>query len=538
MSEKNNQDIVVKAAEFEKPSSQSEARDQATNQQAKSPNKHATPWWHSQFNMMLCIFAVLSVLAILMIVLIPQPAKNSVNTVLNSAGEASVENELVGFESEAPWDENRRQQARSDAQEILAQLLSVKKTLESKGVKNWASEAYFAALQQAELGDESYKSTDFKTALERYGQALNSMQALNGRIPKVLKDAVQNGNQALAEGKSELAKTYFQAALKVDYNHIPALSGLDRASKLDQVLALVESAKEDEQAFASSDDISIAMSAEQKYQKALNIDARYVAAKTGQERINNLLVDKRYRDAMTQGFAALFTYKYSQAQQAFSQALKLKPNDSIARSAYRQSLASDKRSSLKSLLANAKALEQSEDWSQAMSTYQSVLQRDPNQVSAKLGVIRTRARSELDERLRQVKSDPLSLSVTSKRQVAQQVLSDAQAIKQKGVVLEKQIASLKATLDGLDNEVRVEFRSDGATDVSLIKEGARRIKLGTFAQKKMALKPGRYVLTGSRLGYNDVRKEIQILAGDAQTILNYSVVCDRPIGADTRLEQG
>lgn len=491
--------------------------------------RDGAPWWHSQFNMMLCAFALLTVAALLVVMLIPKPATKSLNTVLDSAGESTVtEKSVSDSASEAPWNESRRQQARSDAQDLLAELLNLKKALEAKQVTKWANADFEAALQYADLGDELYKGKDFGQALISYQEALSAMQNLDNSIPKVVRTFVDAGNAALAAGKSGLAKEKFQSALTLDQNHIPALSGLDRALTLDKVLALLASAQLDQQAFADNDQLQSLLDAEQKYQNAIALDAQSERVIQGQKGLAVQLLDKRYRIAMTDGFNALFAARYNQAKQGFSEALKLKPNDATALSAYRQSLASDRRSSLGSLIANGKALEKREEWSQALSTYQTVLQRDANQVGAKLGVIRSRARNDLDQSLRELLQDPLALSKASQRSTAQDVLKDARALKSRGPVLAQQIASLEAVLNGLDTTLKVEFSSDNFTDVYLLKEGSRKISLGRFAQQKMALKPGRYVLTGSRLGYVDVRRELNLQAAN-RSVLNVSIVCDTPI---------
>lgn len=497
--------------------------------------REGAPWWHSQFNMMLCAFALLAAAALLVVVLIPKPAATSQNIVLDSSGESTVTDKSVSeatpgaSSSEAPWSESRRQQARSDAQDLLADLLSLKKSLEAKKVTSWAKAEFEAALQAADLGDEFYKSKDFGQALVSYQEALNSMQNLDNSIPKVVATFVKAGDKALASGKSNLAKEKFQSALTLDQNHIPALSGLDRASTLDKVLALVESAQLDQQAFVDNDKLQSLLDAEQKYQSAIALDAQSEPAIQGQKQLAVDILDKRYRIAMTAGFNDLFATRYNKAKQGFSEALKLKPNDATASSAYRQSLASDKRSSLGSLIANGKALEKREEWSQALSTYQTVLQRDANQVGAKLGVIRSKTRNDLDQSLRELLEDPLALSKANQRSAAEGVLNDARALKLKGPILKQQISSLEAVFNGLDTTLKVEFSSDNFTDVYLLKEGSRKISLGRFAQQKMALKPGRYVLTGSRLGYVDVRREINLQAGN-RGVLNVSIICETPIG--------
>lgn len=531
MSDSDNKPIAIEPLAFEAPSKRQAGDSDAFNSKGDllGANKDA-PWWHSQFNIMLCAFGLLAVCAFLVVLLIPKPNASSYNTVLNDKGESNVTDQTVvsDDESEAPWDETRRKQARSDSQDLLAELLASKKDLEAKQVLSWSKSEFETALEKADAGDQFYKVQDFSKALQSYTDARDSLIDISESIPEIAKQRVAEGNAAIDSGKSGLAKEKFKQALILDQNNIPALTGLDRADNLDVLLSLIESAQSDEQDFEESDLLSRLQDAQEKYQKAIALDSKSELALLGQQRLANKIVDKKYRVAMSKGFNALFEYRNKQAQQGFSEALKLKPNDVTATSAYRQSLASDKRSSLNSLIKSAKSLEQSEDWAQAMSTYQTVLQRDPNQIDAKLGVIRTRARAGLDESLRNLQQDPLALSKSNIRSEAEAVLKDALAIKRKGPILNQQISQIQSSLSAVETDLKVQFQSDEFTDVYLIKAGSRKVRLGNFSQKKMALKPGRYVLTGSRVGYVDVRKELNLQAGLTE-IITISISCDTPI---------
>jgi hypothetical protein len=130
-----------------------------------------------------------------------------------------------------------------------------------------------------------------------------------------------------------------------------------------------------------------------------------------------------------------------------------------------------------------------------------------------------------------VLADPLALARSSQRTRADTVLRDARAIKRKGPLLNQQIAQLEASLQDIGSTVKVSLVSDSLTEISLTKAGANRLRLGKFDRKKLALSPGRYVITGVRLGYRDVRREIELrAAGDA--VQTFSVVCDEPVASN------
>ncbi|MFT5572200.1 MAG: tetratricopeptide (TPR) repeat protein [Cryomorphaceae bacterium] len=495
--------------------------------QAALAVRSGAPWWHSQFNLMLCVFGLLAFAAFLFVVLAPPPSAQSLsNSVVTTDGAMQTAAPTL---SEAPWDEIRRAQARTDSQDILAELLGVKKQLENKDVQTWAADRYQAALDSAQLGDDFYARQDFIEAIKGYRVAFDQMDSLKELIPDVLKNKIVQGNAAIAQGKSTLAKRIFNQALALDRNSIDVLKGLGRANNLDQALDLLNSAQIDEQSFTGSDELEDLQSAAQKYQQIVDLDGSLSQASDGVARVQDMIIDKQYRLTMSQGFAALFAGRNSSAKSMFSKSLKIRPTDAMATSAYRQSLASDRSSSLGSLLNSAKQFETQELWANAISNYQVALQRDPNQIGAKLGLIRSQARRGLDQRLLDAMSDPLSLSRSSQKQLAISALNDARAISKKGPLLERQIALLGSTIQQLDLTINVRFVSDQLTNVSLTKAGARSINLGKFASKDLALKPGRYVVSGVRLGFQDVRQEVDLMAGTSE-LLSVTIQCDQVIG--------
>jgi len=252
---------TIEAADFQAPgaapkSSEASRVDSGLNRGLLTARSDA-PWWHSQFNLMLCVFGLLGVATLLFVFLTPAPETlNTQSTLISADGEASVGEATVSAEQEtiAPFDESQREQARADSQDVLAELLESKKALEQKQVKEWAEEAYNSALELAAEGDDLYQQQDYATAIQRYKDALTALDDIDQLIPAQLSKRVSAGLAAISQGKSELARENFAAALLLDRNHIPALQGMDRVETLDQVLELVAAAALNEQDFASSDD--------------------------------------------------------------------------------------------------------------------------------------------------------------------------------------------------------------------------------------------------------------------------------------------
>ncbi|MFT4628973.1 MAG: tetratricopeptide (TPR) repeat protein [Dinoroseobacter sp.] len=488
-------------------------------------NQTKKRWWHSQFNLMLAVFGLLVLAAVLFVLLTPPPE-------VNQPDYASIETKTLFPDSQTPWTQSQQAEARSESQAILSSLLESKKSLEQKDVLQWAPERYQYALDLAVQGDELYKQSDFADAVQAYQGALDQMDSLYDLLPAIISTRLGKGELAIKQGKSELAKQRFQQVLELDEGNLRATEGLGRAVKLNQVLQLLSKAADKEKEFAESAKLDVLVSAQSILQQAFAIDQKFQATADAIKRIGTAIVEKRFQLAMSDAYQALFNNRYGSASKEFSNALKIKPGDPTAESALQQSLASNKIASLTSLLQDAKTLEDQEQWASAQSNYQTVLQRDTNQVSAKLGSIRSRARGQLNSQIEKVLSDTLSFGQTEQKDKATKALADARAIKQKGPKLTRQITQLESALADSDASIKVSLLSDSLTQISLQKVGSKVLMLGKFSNRKMALKPGRYIAIGVRLGFRDVRKEIELYpTGDS--IQSITVQCDQAITLST-----
>jgi len=524
----SNEDLAdIAAVDFDTPDSAAVNPGANVNNQADFPagsKQRTAPWWYSQFNLMFATFGLLAVAALLFVMLVPSPEINE--QAIRQA--AQVNTELEISDSETPWVQSQRAETRSDSQSILQNLLTNKKKLENKGVLVWAPERYQQALDMAAQGDEFYKQQNFESAIAAYQSSSDKMESLYQFLPNLIATQLAEGEAAIRAGKASLAEQKFNAVMKLDSGNLAASLGLNRAMKLNEVLALIRGADGDESDFLKSGNIEDLLASEQKLEEAKAIDGLFKLTNQSLQRVHLAIVDKRFNLAMTDAYQALFAYQYGAARKAFAEALRIKPGDSSAASALQQSLAADKTTSMKSLLANARAFEKSEEWASAKSNYQTVLQRDSSQVGAKLGVIRSGARQQLDEQIRLVLGDTLAFSRDQKNNQASSLLADARAIKTKGTLLSQQIAQLETALALADRSVKISLLSDNFTDVSLQRTGSRAIKFGSFVKKNLSLKPGRYVVTGVRLGYRDVRTQIELhVQGEAAQ--SFTIVCDEPL---------
>ena len=486
-------------------------------------------WWSSQLTLMLLVFGLLLLAALLLSVFSTPPSLGVSSQSASTDLDESTPENTQPIEGSLPWQRQREAQARVDAQDILSEMLNIKKDLEEVGVQRWANLQYQAALALAESGDDSYKLQAYEEALVQYQSALAAMKAMREYKPRVVAELTDQGQQALEDGKVSLAQDLFERAKAIDGNHIPALTGLARTQSLPQVLRLEAKAQDAIVKYQASRELDHLVLAKTDLEQASTLDTRVQAVADLLQDVNEMIAEHKFTNAMSDALNALFARRYAQAQQGFSAALSIKPDDRVALDGLQQALALNRNSSLVSLYAQATQHEDAERWQQAASTYQELLNRDQAQVKARTSLVQAQVRAQLDAKLEQIKAAPMDVTVDSKRNEIEQILASARAIKNSGSRLKAQIADIENLLQGSDQLVKLSVSSDGATSVYLRKRGAKPIAYDPFTSKQLALKPGRYVFTGQRLGYQDVRQEV-VIAPQQRSSATVDIRCTVALG--------
>jgi hypothetical protein len=131
---------------------------------------------------------------------------------------------------------------------------------------------------------------------------------------------------------------------------------------------------------------------------------------------------------------------------------------------------------------------------------------DANMLGAQQGRSAARARATLDQQLEQALARADRFNDDAIAVPAQRLVNEAAALPAPGPVLRGQIERLKAQLAVAARPVAVQFESDNQTTVVIYKVA----RLGMFSSRSVELRPGSYVVVGTRDGYRDVRRNIRV----------------------------
>jgi hypothetical protein len=214
---------------------------------------------------------------------------------------------------------------------------------------------------------------------------------------------------------------------------------------------------------------------------------------------------------------------YRAAEAAYQQAASLRPGAPEVVEGLQQVRRATETAALASTLEQATAAEREERWSDALRLHREALKGDPTLRAAQDGVARVEPRAALDAELQSYLDKPERMYSAAGRDVVRNILDRAALVPAPGPRLQAQVSRLHEMLQQAETPIVVALASDMATEVQIYRVG----KLGLFEQKSLELMPGRYTVVGTRQGYRDVRKELNLLPGTPPPTV--VVRCEEPI---------
>jgi len=177
---------------------------------------------------------------------------------------------------------------------------------------------------------------------------------------------------------------------------------------------------------------------------------------------------------------------------------------------------------------NQEALEQ---WKNAIKQYDSVLKINLNHSKSIVRKERAKSYQYLNDLIDSIIKQPERLqndkifnkSQKSLNYVKSEISKKSSEEKQKIPKLIEKISSAESLIEKASTMVDVIIYSDAETDISIYRVG----RFGQFKTKELQLRPGKYTIVGSRLGYKDIRKNKNISASDK--VINISIICSEKI---------
>jgi tetratricopeptide (TPR) repeat protein len=388
---------------------------------------------------------------------------------------------------------------RQESQVVLAEIVAMRDRLRESKVERWAEVDFQQALDMVEVGDERYSYGDYESSLEQFRQAHSRLADIEKLGRQELVDAKVEAEAAIESLNLNVASASIELASAIAAQDPEVQKLAARVETLAQLAGHIEAG---DQALARDR----FQAAQSEYRKAAGLDPSHKRAAKSLALANREVTASAFRGRMSRGFAALESQDYDGARTAFLEAGKIRPGDAAVAKALEQVDNRESGNFVSRELERAANLESREEWREAVSIFETLLEQDPSLTDARVRLIPARVRADLDQRLGGYIEEPLRLSSEAENRAAQAALEDARGIANPGPRLDGQIAQLDSLLKVANSSVDIVFRSDNQTQVVLF----RVAELGRFEQVSVKLRPGKYVVAGTRSGYRDVRVEFTV----------------------------
>lgn len=410
---------------------------------------------------------------------------------------------FAGDEAPAAFSENLPASGgaatRAAADEALGDLLSRLERLRYRGVERWGGQDFLDVLDRYKLGDEAYVAKNYASARDHYRAASNMLTPFFERINVVFRETMAAAREAFEARNHREAIRLYDLAVAITPGNPQAEKGLERARQMENVLRLMDRGREFE------DNLEYER-ARQAYASVLELDPEWTAAGEALARVRAAIEQLTFEQRMTEGFDALAGGLYDSARAAFESAKSMRPESQQPVDGLLQVDQAVRLERIRTLESLAAEQEANEQWEAAVETYDEALAVDPDLQFAKEGLARARERAALHSQLQAYIDDPDSLSQPQTMQAATQLLLRLTRIDPAGPRLNDQKETLSRLLKRAATPLPVTLLSDNQTQVVMYRVG----RLGAFEERQLELRPGTYVVTGSRQGFRDVRLEFRV----------------------------
>lgn len=433
-------------------------------------------------------------------------------------GERAPENNQPGLAVDAivaPFEAADLARARKQAQAKLAEFFELQTRLEEQlNVNAWGAEDLDQIEKRLGKGDELFVEGRYRESLDVYAAAVGGLADLADRGRQRYDAAMADGQSALEALDHRSAVEAFAGALTVRPNDRDAAAGRDRASRLPDVVDLL---RQSDRAVLRGDYAV----ADGYLAEVRALDPATSGLDARASRIADARAAKGRRAMLSEGFGALERGEHDNAVAAFERVLKENPADPDGLAGLQQAKQARLLAEIDRLRDLAEQQESEDLWADALATYDAALDIDPSLRFARDGKARIATRVALIESMARFIDDPGLMSDDTEFAGARKVLAEASADAGGGSRFQAQLATLRAIVERSSTTVPLVIDSDNVTEIAIPKIG----NIGTFLRHELMLRPGRYVIVGSRDGYRDVREEM-LLEADSTPV---EIRCTEPI---------
>lgn len=436
----------------------------------------------------------------------------------NTANDKTSNSEVSSdAEVPTPFHELELQRAKENSQTILKQFGEYQDYVETNklGLSIPKQVAIYAdVIDRMNDADVVFAEGRYDEALDIYAATVGDLGTYVSSLDRIFEHSTAAGIQALNERDQIQAERHFQEALAIKPDDAAAREWLDRAALLPELNRLI---RESDRAVLRQD----YGTAKQLLMEAnkINFETPDIASRLAE--IDVKIALETHAQRLGEAYALLNKGDLARAGEEFEALLKQNPNDDAAATGFAEVSRLQTTAQIKELHKRIEEQERLRNYAQAIVLYNEVLEINPDLQFAKEGKRIQEQLMTSHTSMDFILNDPHRLSLTSEFEIAEQYLARAESVATHDPDLLRKVSEVASLLEVAQQEVPLVLISDNTMEIRLTNIGS----LEPFERLELSVRPGRYIVQGSRFGCRDVRKTV-IVKPDMDPI---TIVCEDPI---------
>lgn len=475
--------------------------------------------------LLLILVGIIVCLILIIIFLLLAPAPDSIKNTEEQNLNIS-KNQQQGKKIPEAEIKNSTEEKKSFDENIQIEWLLKKTEAEKNNTSQWASQEFNEAVQMSKQA-EQFKQQD------NYQQAENYYQQATQIISKTVAEKEQRRDELLQQAEHFLqnddliqAKQLFESALLIEPENDRTKKGLSRLKTRIEVNQLYQLALEQKDDKRMNKAISY-------LEQALLLERENKKTKEKLHELKEIQVQSTFNEIISFVLSAIDNNDLNKARNELAQAKKLKKNDPAIKELENIINEKNRKLAISQLKKQADNQEANEQWQKALNSYKKIIDYDPDTTGAKTNLQRVKNYINLNQLLDNIVLKPQRLQNEKVLEKSKNNLIIIKVeLEQKRKLMHpieqtpkllKKIALAEKIVNQASEKIILIIKSDNETDIVIYKVG----KFGKLKEKKVILRPGQYTIVGSRPGYRDFRKKINISASDTSHTID--VQCQEKI---------
>ncbi len=430
-------------------------------------------------------------------------------------GSVRDRNNQTSSEPTTPFKDAQLERAREAAQNIIDEFVQYQDIIERNqfGTADHI-EKYGTIKERANRGDSLMTERRFDEAQSEYELALEEIEQLLDDMNSEFDHWVEQGTEALQDRDFESSLDAWSRAQSIKPLDQDVQAQLVRVQLLPKVNELI---RESDRAKIKEDWVQ----ALEYLNEVTQLDPLTLGIADRREEILERITSQDLNDALTAGHEQLAGNNFDSAEQIFEEILVDYPENTAAQTGLQQVRRERLAEKIEGLRVAGIEKENELDLRGALKIYDEALALDNSLRFATEGRDRVFEIISVVNDMNDTMQDPHALSADEAYNEAKETLETAQNHRGHSEEYDKLLQDFADLVSYAGTQLPVVLVSDGLTDVTLTTSH----RIGSFQKHELTLRPGRYILHGSRDGWVDIR-ETFIVEQDMEPV---SIVCEEQI---------